>query len=55
MINPFMVTLAVLQGIAAIYEFYKGDKYMAMLYVCYTLANLLLTIISLRIQNGSSN
>ena len=48
--NPFMGALAILQFAAAVYEFIKADKYVALLYLCYTIANILLIIIAQKIK-----
>lgn len=49
-INPFMIVLAIVQVLACIYEFWKGNKYVALLYLCYAIANVLLILISKKIS-----
>ncbi len=48
--NPFMVLNTVITFGASVYEFYKGDKYFGMLYMCYGLSNILLMIISSKLK-----
>lgn len=48
--NPFMVILAIVQALACVYEFWKGNKYVALLYLCYAFANVLLILISRKIS-----
>lgn len=48
--NPFIGLLTIVQFIAAIYELIKGNRYMAMLYLCYSVANVLLMIIGSKVK-----
>lgn len=48
--NPFMIALAVVQCAATIYEAFRGNKYVAALYLCYTIANILLIIIGSKLK-----
>lgn len=48
--NPFMVLLSIVQLAAMWYEFVKGNKYVALLYLCYSIANILLIIIAMKVK-----
>lgn len=48
--NPFMGLLTAVQLCAAAYELIKGNRYLAALYVCYGVANILLMIIGARVN-----
>lgn len=42
--NPFMIALAIMQLLAAIHEYFYGSPHKCALYVCYTVANVILCI-----------
>jgi hypothetical protein len=44
--NPFMIIITVIQLAATAHEFYYGNKYMGSLYLCYSISNVLMIIIS---------
>lgn len=43
-LNPFMLILAAVQFMACLYEYKIGNYNRGNLYVCYTIANILLSI-----------
>lgn len=48
--NPFMVLLSIVQFAAMIHEAIYGSKYVAGLYLCYSVANVILMIIAMKVK-----